>query len=68
MYTASGGYYYSGSSLNQKRPKRNILGRIPLFQLSMFITLFILVFVFGAVMHAYATIDKTFSYHTRSNP
>jgi LysM repeat protein len=55
MYTASGGYYYSESSLIQKKPTPRLFGRIRLFQLTIFLTFFILSFVFGAVMHAYAT-------------
>jgi hypothetical protein len=55
MYTASAGYYYDGSSITQKKVKTRKLGRIPMFQVSVFLIIFILSFVFGAVIHAYAT-------------
>jgi LysM repeat protein len=55
MYTASGGYYYSGSSCIQKKPTPRFFGQTRMLQISVFLTFFILSFVFGAVMHAYAT-------------
>ncbi|MEX1029141.1 MAG: LysM peptidoglycan-binding domain-containing protein [Paenibacillaceae bacterium] len=55
MYTASGGYYYDGSSFIQKKSNTRKLGRIPMLQVSIFLVIFLLSFVFGAVMHAYAT-------------
>jgi LysM repeat protein len=57
MYTASGGYYYSGSSSIQKKPTLRFFGHFRILQLTVFLTFFILSFVFGAVMHAYATND-----------
>jgi LysM repeat protein len=68
MYTASGGYYYNGSSFTQKKLKSHKLGRIPMLQLSVFLTIFVLSFVFGAVMHAYATNEETLSINMESTP
>jgi len=58
MYTVSGGYYLDGTSFNQKKSKSRKTGRVSKLQLTIFLTLFILSFVFGAVMQVYATNDE----------
>lgn len=68
MYTVSGGYYLDGSSFTKKITKRRKLAHIPMLQLTIFLTLFILSFVFGAVIHAYATNEETLSVHIESAP
>lgn len=68
MYTASGGYYYNESSFTQKKSRSNKLRRIPMLQISVFLIAFILSFVFGAVIHAYATNEETLSINIESTP
>ncbi|MEX2416593.1 MAG: LysM peptidoglycan-binding domain-containing protein [Paenibacillaceae bacterium] len=68
MYTASGGYYLDGSSFTQKKSMSHTQVRIPMLKLSIFLILFILSFVFGAVMHASATNDEPLSVNVESAP
>src|SRR5690554_4419598 len=61
MYTASGGYYYNESSFIHKKTESRKFGRVPMFQVTVFLIIFLLSFVFGAVMHAYATNEVSIS-------
>lgn len=66
MYTASGGYYIDGSSFTQKKSKSRKNSRIPVLQLTIFLTFFILSFVFGAVLHAYNTTEESLTVQSES--
>jgi len=68
MYTASGGYYLDGSSFNKKKLRSNKTIGVQAFRLFVILTFFILSFIFGAVMNAYATTEENLSVQVESMP
>ena len=60
MYTAVGGYYMDGNSFAKNKNKRvNKVSRARKVHLSIFFTLIICSFLFGALVHAYATSEDS---------
>jgi hypothetical protein len=62
MFTASGGYYLDGTSFIQNKPKKR--RTVSLAQLCVFLSIFIVSSMFGAMVHAYATNEEIQTIHS----